>query len=70
LALSVWDWSRLQQHRAAMTVYVQHVLQDQPHHYRKGASVARIKPLFGEGLTTSKGALWRRLRQLMRPIFQ
>jgi cytochrome P450 len=53
-----------------MTVYVQHVLQDQPHHYRKGTSVARIKPLFGEGLTTSKGALWRRQRQLMQPIFQ
>jgi Cytochrome P450 len=32
--------------------------------------VARIKPLFGEGLTTSKGALWQSQRHLMQPLFQ
>ena len=49
---------------------IQHVLQDQPDHYRKGVSVGRITPLFGEGLTTSEGVLWRRQRQLMQPLFQ
>jgi cytochrome P450 len=48
---------------------IQHVLQDQPEHYRKGVSVGRITPLFGEGLTTSEGVLWRRQRQLMQPLF-
>jgi cytochrome P450 len=50
--------------------HIQHVLQVQADRYRKGASVARIKPLFGEGLTTSEGALWQRQRQLMQPLFQ
>jgi cytochrome P450 len=54
----------------AHPAHIQHVLQDQPDAYRKGASVARIKPLFGEGLTTSEGALWRRQRDLMRPLLQ
>jgi cytochrome P450 len=49
---------------------VQHVLQEQPGLYRKGASVGRITPLFGQGLTTSDGALWRRQRQMMQPLFQ
>jgi cytochrome P450 len=49
--------------------HIQHVLQDQPQRYAKGASVARVKPLFGDGLTTSEGALWRRQRQLMQPLF-
>src|SRR5262245_45827932 len=54
----------------AHPAHIQHVLQDQPDHYRKGASVARITPLFGGGLTTSEGTLWRRQRQLMQPLFQ
>jgi cytochrome P450 len=49
---------------------IQHVLQAQADRYRKGASVARITPLFGGGLTTSEGALWRRQRQLLQPLFQ
>jgi cytochrome P450 len=53
----------------AYPAHIQHVLQDQPDAYRKGTSVARIKPLFGEGLTTSEGALWRRQRDLMQPLF-
>jgi cytochrome P450 len=32
--------------------------------------LARIKPLFGEGLTSSAGAHWRRQRHLMQPLFQ
>jgi cytochrome P450 len=54
----------------AHPAHIQHVLQDQPDHYRKGVSVGRIKPLFGEGLTTSEGVLWRRQRQLMQPLFE
>jgi cytochrome P450 len=54
----------------AHPTHIQHVLQDQPDQYPKGASVARIQPLFGAGLTTSEGALWRRQRQLMQPLFQ
>jgi cytochrome P450 len=54
----------------AHQAHIQHVLQDQPHRYRKGASVGRITPLFDEGLTTSEGALWRRQRRLMQPLFQ
>src|SRR5262245_13755984 len=54
----------------AHPAHIQHVLQDQPDHYRKGGSVSRITPLFGEGLTTSEGVLWRRQRQLMQPLFQ
>jgi cytochrome P450 len=54
----------------AHPTHIQHVLQDQPDHYGKGLSVGRITPLFGEGLTTSEGILWRRQRQLMQPLFQ
>jgi cytochrome P450 len=54
----------------AHPAHIQHVLQDQPDHYRKGVSVERVTPLFGEGLTTSEGGLWRRQRQLMQPLFQ
>ena len=54
----------------AHPTHLQHVLQDQADGYSKGASVMRIKPLFGEGLTTSEGALWRRQRRLIQPLFQ
>ena len=54
----------------AHPTHIQHVLQDQADHYHKGVSVRRITPLFGEGLTTSEGVLWRRQRQLLQPLFQ
>ena len=54
----------------AHPAHIQHVLHEQPDHYRNGISVGRITPLFGEGLTTSEGVLWRRQRQLMQPVFQ
>ena len=51
--------------------HIKHVLEDQHTRYRKSvARVARIKPLFGEGLTTSEGTLWRRQRRLLLPAFQ
>jgi cytochrome P450 len=57
-------------HSLAHPAHIRQVLQDQPDAYRKEAGVARIKPLFGEGLTTSEGSLWQRQRQLMQPLFQ
>jgi Cytochrome P450 len=54
----------------AHPAHIQRVLQDQPDGYQKGAGVERIKPLFGEGLTTSEGTLWRRQSQFLRPLFQ
>jgi cytochrome P450 len=54
----------------AHPAHIQHELQDRPDGYCKGAGIARIKPLFGEGLKTSEGALWRRQQRLMQPLFQ
>ena len=46
------------------------VFQDRDHVYGKSAPAARIRPLFGESLTTIDGERWRRQRELMRPAFQ
>ena len=50
--------------------FVRHVLQDNHRNYSKSPAVDRIKPLFGSGLTTSDGELWRRQRKLISPLFQ
>lgn len=50
--------------------HIKHVLQDNFHNYRKGGRIETIRPLFGEGLTTSGGELWRRQRDLVQPAFQ
>lgn len=49
--------------------YIKQVLSDKPANYAKDPRVARIKPLFGDGLTTSEGALWRRQHQMIQPFF-
>jgi cytochrome P450 len=49
---------------------IQHVLQAQLDHYRKDVGGGRITRLFGAGLATSEGVLWRRQPQLMQPLFQ
>jgi cytochrome P450 len=48
---------------------IQQIL-DQPAHYPKGPSVSRITPLFGAGLTTSDGALWRHQRPMLTAAWQ
>jgi cytochrome P450 len=48
---------------------IQQIL-DQPAHYTKGPSVSRITPLFGAGLTTSDGALWRHQRPVLTAAWQ
>ncbi len=50
--------------------HVKHVLQDKDHAYYKSPPAARVRPLFGDSLTTIDGDRWRRQRQLMRPVFQ
>jgi cytochrome P450 len=49
--------------------YIKHVLQDNHQNYRKSVRINRVKPLFGEGLTTSEGDLWRQQRRLLQPAF-
>lgn len=48
---------------------IRYVLHENRGNYRKSLQVKRIKPLFGEGLTTSEGALWQRQRRLIQPLF-
>jgi cytochrome P450 len=49
---------------------VRHVLQDSQRAYCKGPPATRVRPLFGDSLTTVDGEHWRRQRRLMRPVFQ
>lgn len=50
--------------------HVKHVLQDNHRAYCKSPPAARVRPLFGDSLTTIDNDRWRRQRQLMRPVFQ
>lgn len=50
--------------------HIKYVLQDNYSAYWKSPLAARIRPLFGDSLTTIDGGRWRRQRQLMRPAFQ
>jgi cytochrome P450 len=49
--------------------HVKHVLHDHHANYQKGPLYRRLKPVAGEGLLTSEGALWRRQRRLAQPAF-
>ena len=49
---------------------IKRVLQDHAHAYGKSAPAARIRPLFGDSLTTIDGERWRRRRRLIRPALQ
>jgi len=46
------------------------VLEDEQGVYAKGPTAARVRPLFGDSLTTVDGEHWRRQRRLMRPAFR
>lgn len=49
---------------------VKHVLQDNHLNYRKGPRYVRaVEAIFGRGLATSEGELWRRQRRLVQPAF-
>lgn len=50
--------------------HVKLVLQDSHHAYCKGPPAARVRPLFGDSLTTIDGERWHRQRQLVRSAFQ
>ena len=49
---------------------VRHVLQDSQRVYGKSPTAARVRPLFGDSLTTVDGEHWRRQRRLIRPAFR
>ena len=49
---------------------IRRVLQENNRNYSKGAlTLGFFKPVVGEGLITSEGALWLRQRRLIQPIF-
>ena len=49
---------------------IRRVLQENNRNYGKGAlTLGFFKPVVGEGLITSEGALWLRQRRLIQPIF-
>ncbi|MFQ5961726.1 MAG: cytochrome P450 [Candidatus Methylomirabilales bacterium] len=64
---------RMGVHRAYLLSHpehIKHVLQDNFLNYVKSPPrIEKIKPLFGEGLTTSEGDAWRRQRHLIQPAF-
>lgn len=48
---------------------LKHVLVTNWRNYRKSDFYNKLRPLFGEGIVTNDGDLWRRQRQLMNPAF-
>lgn len=50
--------------------HAKHVLADNAANYHKGFGLAQAKRALGDGLLTSEGELWRKQRQIIRPVFQ
>ncbi len=50
--------------------HIKYVLQENAANYTKGPRIERLKPLFGEGLTTSEGEHWRAQRRMIQPLLQ
>ena len=49
--------------------HVNHVLVSRPDNYVKSHLIDKLKPVLGNGLLTSDGALWKRQRQTLQPRF-
>ncbi len=49
--------------------HIKRVLQDNHRNYRLTPFYGKLRPIFGEGLLTSEGDLWRRQRHLIQPAF-
>jgi cytochrome P450 len=61
---------RLRWFRVNWPDYIEHVLLDNHQNYIKGRfSDALLGPIVGEGMLTSEGAAWRRLRRIAAPAF-
>jgi cytochrome P450 len=56
-------------HLVAHPEYVKHVLVDHARNYPRSWYYSRTKVVVGEGLVTTEGAAWRRLRRLSQPAF-
>ncbi len=48
---------------------IKHVLVNNQHNYTKGVGHDRIKILLGNGIMVSEGAMWRRQRRMIQPMF-
>lgn len=50
--------------------HAKHVLADNSGNYHKGIGLVQAKRAIGDGLLTSEGALWRKQRKVIQPVFQ
>jgi cytochrome P450 len=56
-------------HQVAHPDHVKHVLLDNQKNYPRSWYYGRTKVVVGEGLVTTEGAPWRRLRRMVQPAF-
>ncbi|MFC4586698.1 cytochrome P450 [Sphaerisporangium corydalis] len=50
--------------------HAKHVLADNSGNYHKGVGLVQARRAIGDGLLTSEGALWRKQRKMIQPVFQ
>ena len=50
--------------------HAKHVLADNAENYTKGLGMIHARRALGDGLLTSEGAVWRRQRKTIQPVFQ